>query len=60
MNKTYTITLKIENEKGEILSTYKHIGVTETLMTIKEKNFDSVTMRMLSDLIQRMKDKKWL
>ena len=60
MTKTYTVTIKVENEEGEILSTLKHIGVAETLTSIAEKNLSSVVIRMLSDIIQRMKDKKWL
>lgn len=60
MNKTYTVTIKVENEKGETLSTYKHVAVADTLTTIAEKNLSSVVIRMLSDIIQRMKDKKWL
>ena len=60
MDKTWTISIIIENEKQELIENKKYVNVDGLIPTILQTNLSDIVRRMFSDILQRMKEKKWL
>lgn len=60
MEKTWTVKMIVENEKGEEITTYKYINVANLEEIDKISNIQYLTNRMLGDLIREMKREGWL